>query len=751
MKAHIKGPSDYKISACTIAKNEEKTIAKSIDSYKYFVDEIIVVDTGSTDDTVKVAQEHGATVYHYEWNNDFAAAKNAALEHATGDWIIFLDADEYFVEDCGKRVREAIVEAELRGNGSIGCRMININKNTGSVIADIFSVRVLKRGFRYRYSVHEEQVREDGKDILVADKSWFFLYHTGYDPEVLEAKAKRNLDIMLDQLEKETNPARQIVYKSYLCDCYSVMHDHEKTIKYAKEFIVGTGQYNIRLIGCETKAHLNLIASLEATDADINEVTYWVNDLNKKYPDYPDGAFTRGRLYLQKKMFKSALTEFDKTQELLKNSEDTYPSTLAGNPSELYYSYGIACEGLLNVPDALNWYYKSFEAMQENDRSITNLFRLIKNMPQDKIDEICDPLYGFDQKRRRFVLAALMQNYMSNQLLRCFPVYRGNNSKDIDSNVSGFIMAGKGDYSGAAKMFEIAYTIFKDSDTAVRALVCAFLSKKQDLIEECTTICTPSQLFALGLREDAGEETPDIKQIARAINEMSILKGGSYSADLTKRVAISLCEHDLLFLVKKLENFYAFEAALAAVQSSEINPYTVFMQGYLLYRLRRFNESADLLSLAKHMGYEESELDEVYDNLKKFRAKHGNVTFSQNSTLLKQQIENEINQGLYSEAAQDIVKYKQLTEPDVDIFTAEATVMYYCGDYKKAAIAVELGLLRDENNFELLYNAGCIYEKLGELPRAASMYRKALANCENDDFAENVKLSLNLIDEYSGK
>jgi tetratricopeptide (TPR) repeat protein len=232
---------------------------------------------------------------------------------------------------------------------------------------------------------------------------------------------------------------------------------------------------------------------------------------------------------------------------------------------------------------------------------------------------------------------------------------------------------------------------------------------------------------------------------------MSILKGGSYSADLTKRVAISLCEHDLLFLVKKLENFYAFEAALAAVQSSEINPYTVFMQGYLLYRLRRFNESADLLSLAKHMGYEESELDEVYDNLKKFRAKHGNVTFSQNSTLLKQQIENEINQGLYSEAAQDIVKYKQLTEPDVDIFTAEATVMYYCGDYKKAAIAVELGLLRDENNFELLYNAGCIYEKLGELPRAASMYRKALANCENDDFAENVKLSLNLIDEYSGK
>jgi glycosyltransferase involved in cell wall biosynthesis len=751
MKVHIKGPSDYKISACTIAKNEENTISKSIDSYKYFVDEIIVLDTGSTDDTVKVAREHGATVYHYQWNNDFAAAKNAALDHATGDWIIFLDADEYFVEDCGKRVRDAIVEAETRGDGSVGCQMININKKTGNVIAEIFSTRVMKRGFRYKFSVHEEPVREDGKDILIADKSWFFLYHTGYDPEVVEAKAKRNLDIMLEQMETETDPARKVVYKSYLSDSYSVMRDHENTIKYATEFIESADEYDIRLIGCETKPYLNLLSSLEATDADINEIEIWVNKLNDRFPDYPDGLLARGRMFIQKKMFNSALAEFDKTQKFIKNYSDTYPSAIAGNPAELYYSYGLVYEGLLNVPEALKWYYKSFDAKQENDLALTNLFRLIKDMPQNNIDELADPLYSGGQRKCKVILTALMQNYMSNQILKCYPVYRGNKTKDIDSNVSGFIMAGKGDYSGAAKMFKVAYDILKDSDTAARALVTAFLSKRQDFIEECTTICTSSQLFALGLCEDFGGDSPDVKQIARTINELSILKGGSFSADLTKRVAASLNEKDLFFLVYRLEKLYSYEAALTAIQCAEIKPYTVFMQGYFLYRLHRFNESADLLNLAKHMGYDKPELSEVYVSLKKFQIERDNVTSSHNLTQLKQQIENEINQGLYSEAAENIMKYKQIAEPDVDIFTAEAAVMYYCGDYKKAIIAVESGLLRDKKNFDLLYNAGCIYDKLGDLSRAASMYRMALANCESEKIAENIKLSLNLISKQSAE
>jgi tetratricopeptide (TPR) repeat protein len=77
--------------------------------------------------------------------------------------------------------------------------------------------------------------------------------------------------------------------------------------------------------------------------------------------------------------------------------------------------------------------------------------------------------------------------------------------------------------------------------------------------------------------------------------------------------------------------------------------------------------------------------------------------------------------------------------------------MYYAGEYKKSAIAAQCGLLKDENNFDILYNLGCIYEKLGDLPCATSMYQRALENCVNDGAAETIIQSLKLIGELSGK
>ncbi|SFQ02695.1 Glycosyl transferase family 2 [Caldicoprobacter faecalis] len=126
--------SCVKISGCVIAKNEEKNIARCINSYKDIVDEVIVVDTGSSDRTAEIAQNLGAKVYHYEWQNDFAKAKNFALSLAKGDWIIFLDADEFFAEGHCYNVKKYIklIHRNKRFDG-IGCRMANIQEN-GEII-----------------------------------------------------------------------------------------------------------------------------------------------------------------------------------------------------------------------------------------------------------------------------------------------------------------------------------------------------------------------------------------------------------------------------------------------------------------------------------------------------------------------------------------------------------------------------------------------------------------------------------------
>src|SRR5690348_3827247 len=82
------------ISLCMIVKNEEKYLERCLKSVEGVVDEIIIVDTGSTDQTTEIAEKFGAKILRYQWNDDFSSARNYSLKNAKCDWILILDADE---------------------------------------------------------------------------------------------------------------------------------------------------------------------------------------------------------------------------------------------------------------------------------------------------------------------------------------------------------------------------------------------------------------------------------------------------------------------------------------------------------------------------------------------------------------------------------------------------------------------------------------------------------------------------------
>ena len=82
------------ITACLIVKNESEFIGQCLESIKRVASQIVVVDTGSDDDTIQIAESHGAQVFQFDWCDDFAAARNFGLEKATGDWLLIIDADE---------------------------------------------------------------------------------------------------------------------------------------------------------------------------------------------------------------------------------------------------------------------------------------------------------------------------------------------------------------------------------------------------------------------------------------------------------------------------------------------------------------------------------------------------------------------------------------------------------------------------------------------------------------------------------
>jgi tetratricopeptide (TPR) repeat protein len=97
-----------KLSLCAIVKNEEKFLPRCLASVEDVVDEIIVLDTGSTDKTVEIAEQAGAKVYHFSWCDDFAAARNEALKYVRGEWVLVLDADEVLTAEIVPQLKQVI-------------------------------------------------------------------------------------------------------------------------------------------------------------------------------------------------------------------------------------------------------------------------------------------------------------------------------------------------------------------------------------------------------------------------------------------------------------------------------------------------------------------------------------------------------------------------------------------------------------------------------------------------------------------
>lgn len=191
-----------KISACVITKNEAENLPRWLRSMRVFADEMIVVDTGSTDATVEIARMGGAQVFRFDWINDFAAAKNFALDQATGDWVVFTDADEYFTEESGPRVRPLIEEYDKKEkmDGFI-VHLVNIDMDTGALMGTSAEVqRIFRRAPHIRFvgSIHEhvENLSGDvGREMAMAPG--LTLYHTGYSPRIIKQKSKRDLELLL--------------------------------------------------------------------------------------------------------------------------------------------------------------------------------------------------------------------------------------------------------------------------------------------------------------------------------------------------------------------------------------------------------------------------------------------------------------------------------------------------------------------------------------------------------------------------
>ena len=198
-----------KVSACLITKNEAENILRCLESLREIADEVIVVDTGSKDNTKELALNHGAKVYHFQWDNNFSNARNFALDQINSDWVIFLDADEYFEVKTQNILIKALKRIDKNKEfDAVLCKMINTDGFKGKIISENPTVRIFRGncGIRYQGAVHELPLKRGKSLSIISLKDIpLVIYHTGYSSASMLEKTKRNLKILENEVEKKNN------------------------------------------------------------------------------------------------------------------------------------------------------------------------------------------------------------------------------------------------------------------------------------------------------------------------------------------------------------------------------------------------------------------------------------------------------------------------------------------------------------------------------------------------------------------
>lgn len=215
-----------KLSVAMIVKNEEKNLDRTLTALmklKGKLDfEIVIVDTGSTDNTIAIAKKYTDRVYFHEWNNDFAAMRNISIKYCTGDWLLILDADEV-LDNHDELVK--FFESDYKKFNCAVIKFINyVDKKNGTYVLSGMC-RLFKNlsEFCYKGKVHEQPVL-----IKPLGNTKIAIKHYGYvntDYELMNYKYKRNIELLLKDLE---NGAEQTYTYYQLAQSYNMANQRER-------------------------------------------------------------------------------------------------------------------------------------------------------------------------------------------------------------------------------------------------------------------------------------------------------------------------------------------------------------------------------------------------------------------------------------------------------------------------------------------------------------------------------------------
>lgn len=337
-----------KLSVCIITKNEAhnlKTCLSRLSNYNTQREfEIVVVDTGSSDDSKKIALSYTPSVYDFEWCNDFSAARNYAIEQAAGDYILMLDTDE-FVDEFDLNEVQKLIHLHPDAVGRMHRK--NLYQSEGNAMSSNELVNRLfpKKSFHYEGRIHEQIERFSGEpyDTYVIP---FFTTHVGYqgNQDNRSIKAKRNLDLLLQELETKKNDP-YILFQ--IGKAYFYEQEYAKAIPYLEQAMEQNLDINLSYVHSIIVTFGYCLIYTKQYQAALMLEAVFDDCMNDA-----DYMFVLGLIYMNNARFEDAINAFLCATTIKE-------CTVEGvNSYSAFYNIGVIYECVGDYDDAIAYYSK---------------------------------------------------------------------------------------------------------------------------------------------------------------------------------------------------------------------------------------------------------------------------------------------------------------------------------------------------------------------------------------------------------
>ena len=223
-----------RLSLCTIVKNEEQSLPKCLETVRDLVDDIVILDTGSTDKTVEIAEQFGAKVYYFEWCNDFAIARNEALRYVEGEWVLVLDADEVLNPAIAPQLKQ-VIESDDNLVVNLIRQEVGAAQSPYSLVSRLFRRHRDIKFTRPYHALIDDSVRE----ILTKEPQWrvinleeVAILHYGYQAEAINSLDKYTRARVMMEKFLATHP-----HDPYVCSKLGALYLQSGSVKTGIKFL----------------------------------------------------------------------------------------------------------------------------------------------------------------------------------------------------------------------------------------------------------------------------------------------------------------------------------------------------------------------------------------------------------------------------------------------------------------------------------------------------------------------------------